>query len=224
MRLLPLLPLPALLLAGVATAQPSGAPYRASGTEPFWALTIDTRTMRLEEAGRRPTSVARPVMRPGFNGERYVARGMIVDVIRVRCTDGMSDRSYRDTVTVQVGRRTLRGCGGAEEHATLADTRWTVATLNGQAVRAERPLTVNFTADRVAGRLCNSFGGNYTQRSGQLTVGPVTATRMACAGPAMAVENALFALWRQPVRATIDRTGALVLSGTRDTVTLRRAR
>lgn len=218
--------LPALLIGGSAAAQSNAQPYRAVGTEPFWGLTIDGRTMRLTEPGRRDTVVTRPIARPSFNGERYLARGMTVDVTHARCSDGMSDRTYRDTVTVRVGRRTLKGCGAAvqEERSMLANTRWTVWQINGRPVRAERPLTVNFTADRVEGKLCNGFGGRYALAGDRLRVDDVVATRMACQGPAQRAETTLFTMWRAPVRAVVSRWGTLTLTGGRDTVTLRPAR
>lgn len=99
------------LVAGRASAQKAES-YRAIGTEPFWSLTIGRDVMRLEELERPPVAVRTPGARPSFNGRRYVTRRMAVDVTRARCSDGMSDRVYPDTVTVTIGRRILRGCGG----------------------------------------------------------------------------------------------------------------
>lgn len=227
MRSLPIIALPALLVASPAGARSHAEPYRAAGTEPFWALTIDGRSMRLAEPGRRNTVVARPVARPSFNGERYVTRAMTVDVTHAQCSDGMSDRTYRDTVTVQLARRTLKGCGGAtidQAQSRLANTRWAVWQINGRTVRAERPLTVNFGSDRVEGRLCNGFGGRYTLAGERLRIDDVIATRMACQGAAQHAETTLFAMWRGPVRAVVSRWGTLTLIGARDTVTLRPVR
>ena len=83
---------------------------------------------------------------------------------------------------------------------------------------------MNFTTDRVDGKLCNSFGGSYTMTGDRLNAGRVAATRMACRGPAMTAETAIFAMWRQPVKATVSRWGTLILERGRDTVTLRPAR
>lgn len=99
------------LVAGPAAAEQTDG-YRAIGTEPFWSLTIGRDVMRLKELDRRPVAVRTPAARPSFDGLRYVTRRMAVDVTRAPCSDGMSDRVYPDTVTVTVGRRTLRGCGG----------------------------------------------------------------------------------------------------------------
>src|SRR4051812_7080668 len=98
------------LIALPAHAQSNTQPYQALGTEPFWSLTIDGSTIRYEPAGGRVVRVAKPRPIVGFNGERYQARGMTVDITHVECSDGMSDRTFHDTVTVNVAGRTLRGC------------------------------------------------------------------------------------------------------------------
>lgn len=215
-----------LPIAAIAAPAAAFTPYHAAGTEPFWRLTIDQRTVRLEEAGRRTLTVPAAPAKPLYNGQRYSLRGMSVDVTHTPCRDGMSDRAYRDTVTVRVGRRTLKGCGGgfAVETSRLANTQWTVWQVNGRPVRTERPLTVNFTADRVEGKVCNGYGGDYRMTGNQLTVGRVMSTRMACIGPAQTAETVLFRLWQQPVRASFSRWGTMTLSRGRESVTLRPVR
>lgn len=257
----------------IALAAPAGAQstYRATGTEPFWRLTMDAQTITLEEPGQRPIKVPRPPAQPSFHGERFVTRGMNVDLTRAHCSDGMSDQVYRDMVMVQVGQRTLRGCGSpvaappakpgpppadvvrpvpgrppvavhpvapslpigprpvpggpaGSPRSVLTDTQWTVWQVNGRALPATLPMTVNFTRDRVEGKLCNRFGGPYRLNGEQLQTGGMAATRMACQGLAMAAENTIFAMLRRPVRATVSRWGTLILTGGRDTVTLRPVR
>ncbi|MGY4395984.1 putative membrane protein [Sphingomonas sp. UYAg733] len=105
---------PALLLtAPVLAATQRPLPYRAVGTEPGWTLTIDRGLIRyVGDYGRTKVTTRAPVARPSFNGLRYVTRRITVDVTRVRCGDGMSDRVFPDKVTVKVGRKTVSGCGG----------------------------------------------------------------------------------------------------------------
>src|SRR5690349_2361346 len=98
MRHLPLFATALLTLATPAFAQSDAQPYRAVGTEPFWSLSIGTGTIRLEEPGKRPQTFAKPRPIIGFNGERYQGRGIVVDVTHVECNDGMSDRTFHDTV------------------------------------------------------------------------------------------------------------------------------
>lgn len=105
----------ALLLAGCATAPAStpGETYRALGTEPFWSVTIGGGRMIYDSANGPRFSVPAPRPRTTFNGHRYESQRLTVDVVHTRCSDGMSDRTYADTVQVNVDGENLRGCGGA---------------------------------------------------------------------------------------------------------------
>ncbi len=53
-------------------------------------------------------------------------------------------------------------------------------------VRADRPLTLNFTAESISiANSCNAIGGGYRVEQGQLVVGPLRHTMMACTDPAL---------------------------------------
>lgn len=95
----------------------AAAEYRALGTEPFWALVISEKGMRLEEPGRRLRIFRTPPAKAGWNGYRRISKAVTVDVTHVPCSDGMSDRRYPDTVMVFIGDRTLNGCGGLSPDA-----------------------------------------------------------------------------------------------------------
>ena len=86
--------------------------YTAIGTEPGWALNVTPKTMRYEgEYGSvviaEPTPPRfRPV--PG----RYAATRLQLTIAPGPCNDGMSDRTYRDTVSLVADGKTVSGCGG----------------------------------------------------------------------------------------------------------------
>lgn len=286
------------LAAGAAPAAAQDV-YRAGSSEPYWRVAIDARTIRFEEPGKRPIVVPRPVAKTGPNGDRFEARGLTLDTTRAGCSMGDSDRTFRDMVMVEVGGRTLRGCGngatGAQINAmkvpaapvarapvavaaakpvpprpaapaarppvtmapfanpsvavkaappppppppapsaapldlgktrpVLANTRWTVWKMREQEVKTARPLTVSFSGNQVEGQLCNRFRGGYTLAGERLQAGSIASTRMACAGPEMAVETMLFGMLRQATRATISKWGTLTLGNGRDTIMLRPVR
>ncbi|MES2338613.1 MAG: META domain-containing protein [Pseudomonadota bacterium] len=225
---------PVLLLSHPAAAQPRSDSYRAIGTEPFWSLTIDQRAITYRPMEGRPTTVAKPRPIVGINGELYRARGLTVDITHVRCSDGMSDRVYADTVKLTIGRRTLSGCGGdilttgtlggTSGEAVIANTRWQITAIDGRPVRIDRPATVDFTSDRIQGRICNNFTGNYRFARGTLTSDRIIATRMACPGGASAVEAAFFRALETPLKVHRGNRDTLVLSNARSSVTLRRER
>jgi heat shock protein HslJ len=108
------LAMPALVLAACQTipADSGQAPYRAVGTEPFWGLSIETGGMTFTRAGESDIRVSSYEARPSFNGWRYVSRRITADVTFTRCSDGMSDNVYKDTVTVMVDGTEYKVCGG----------------------------------------------------------------------------------------------------------------
>lgn len=112
----------AALLAGCATvpldpAEPV-ATYRAIGTEPFWSLELNGREMVFTEANAPGVRIveAQPWAIHGFAGDIYQGRRISLNIVYgQRCSDGMSDRVYRDKVQVRVDDRSFEGCGDSVE-------------------------------------------------------------------------------------------------------------
>lgn len=70
--------------------------------------------------------------------------------------------------------------------------KWRVAKMNGKSLlKGVKPPTVEFaTQGRVAGFSgCNRFGGSYNIEGMQLKLSELFATRMACAGQGMELED-----------------------------------
>jgi heat shock protein HslJ len=184
--LLPIATAALLFAAGSAQAQIAVVPYRAHGTEPFWNATIDARSLRFALTGERPIVAPKPRPIVGFNGERYVTPRLTIDVTHTPCNDGTNDRRYHDTVTVSVGRRSFRGCGGGviEEPQTTLIGNWRVLSINGRPTLERSPATIRFDGDRVSGNTgCNAFGGSFRLERGQLSTGPMMSTKRACVAP-----------------------------------------
>ena len=218
----PLLALCALApLAACAASldQPPAAPdqgaYRALGTEPFWNVAIGGGRMVYEDAERRRIDVAAPAPRPSFNGHRYVTERLVVDVTHGRCSDGMSDRIYADTVLVRADGRELRGCGGAIlPPATLEGTSWRIVAIDGADVSGDQGYEMQFEAERMSGRAgCNRFNGPYRVSSDGFQAGPLAMTRMACPGPRMAHEQAVSRILSGGVRLYYLDGDTLVMRG-----------
>lgn len=97
---------------GVSTAEP----LRALGTEPFWALDIDSAGLRFttpdDTAGMRfPPNAPSPIAGDTLVWMAETETGAIhVRIWPERCTDGMSDREYPYTAIVRVAVTTYRGC------------------------------------------------------------------------------------------------------------------
>lgn len=98
--------------AAVSTAEP----LRALGTEPFWALDIDSAGLRFttpeDTAGMRfPPNAPSPIAGDTlvWMAETEMA-ALHVRIWPERCSDGMSDREYPYTAIVRVAATTYRGC------------------------------------------------------------------------------------------------------------------
>ncbi len=216
MRFVPLFAATILATAIPVTAQVS-VPYKAVGTEPFWSATIDAREIVFQPMEGRPTRVTRPRPIVGINGELYRTPRLTLDITHVRCSDGMSDRSYRDTVRVTIGRQIYKGCGGgivSEGQASAIDGNWRVERVLGAPVVRGASVTIAFTGERVSGNTgCNSFNGTFRMERGRVTAGPLMTTRRACAGrAAQQQEAALIRILGKRLSVTTNRAGKLVLT------------
>lgn len=180
-------------------AYPSGETYRAIGTEPFWDLRIG-RELVFTDRGMELT-VVQPTPRPiiGFAGEIYRTPRIEVNINHANCSDGMSDRTYPDTIHVRVDGRDYRGCGASTEWfestdergnprppadgdaVPLADTHWRVVAINGRPTPPRGNFSMNFEDRRFGATFgCNGLGASYTQRGAILDADNVVGTQMAC--------------------------------------------
>lgn len=86
--------------------------------------------------------------------------------------------------------------------------KWRVSKMNGKSVSKKvKPPTVEFLAEgRVAGfGGCNRFGGAFSVAGSQLKLGDLAATRMACAGDGMAVEDQFFKLFAGELKMKLSK-------------------
>lgn len=212
----------AALMPADANAQSPGQPYRAVGTEPFWSLTIDGRTMRLESPDRPAVVIPAPKPIIGFAGEIYRTRRMNVNVTHTRCSDGMSDRTFRDTVTVTLDGRTLRGCGGetisggptpGPNPGPALRGEWRIRSIAGRPpVRGTAP-SIRFDGNRLSGTTgCNSFSGRYDYVRRSLNAGPLISTKRGCIGQVNGQERAVLDLLGKPLEVSRLRGGRMVLT------------
>lgn len=100
--------------AGIA----EDAVLKLTGTEPFWGATVAGDTLTWSTPGNID-GVVLPVTRfAGRGGVSFSAEldGATLDVAVTpgECSDGMSDRTYPFTATVQIGNAQRNGCAWRE--------------------------------------------------------------------------------------------------------------
>ena len=221
-----------------APSYPTGeTTYRAIGTEPFWDLEVGRDLVFTDRGNDVSVTQRAPAPINGTAGPIYRTQRLEVNITRTPCSDGMSDRTYPDTVQVYVDGRLYRGCGapiaffsqvgetGQPNYPggpvpNLNGTNWRVVAINGTRTPASN-FYINFMPDRMSAKFgCNSLGAGYTQTGNVVDAGAVMATRMACAD--MTFENQGSAVLEQPM--TISGVGEqMTLSNRAGSIDLVRA-
>ncbi|HTI30600.1 MAG TPA: META domain-containing protein [Sphingomonas sp.] len=226
-------PLLIVALATFAAPAVGAAPYRALGTEPFWSLTIDNH-ITYDPASGRTIRARTPKPQVGIAGETYRTPFIAVDIVHARCSDGMSDQTYPDTVTVRVGLRQMKGCGGLSNGGprppipaapALDGTRWTPLTIDNRPLFQMARARVSFDRGRISANVgCNGMGGAYRIERGRLFAPNLIGTQMACPPAVMRQDKAFADLLAQGAEIRLMSGEKLELVGRRHRAMLSRAR
>lgn len=213
--------------------------YRAIGTEPFWDLTIGRDLVFTDRGSNVSVVQPAPPVRSSVTGQIYTTQRIRVNIVNSRCNDGMSDRTYPDTVQVTVDKRQYRGCGAPASffmevdergnpqilsarpgpETTLERTRWRVARLNGRPVPRRGDYHLDFDSGRIAAKFgCNVISAPYSQNGTTLDAGALTATRLSC--PGMAFETQGSAILDQVMTVAVIGRNRLLLSSAAGTIEL----
>ena len=195
------------------------------GNEPSWGLdltvpgkgrfkTLDGSVTEYRGAG----TTLQPSQEMAWRGRSATARGgELVALVRAgACSDGMSETVHPYAVNVSLpGGEHLRGCCRIPAaNAALKNVTWRLTALPGQTLPDAGPrnaLTVRFAGGRVEGFSgCNQFVGAYRVQGNAVLLGPLAGSLMACAEPAMALEQAFRTVF----------SGAMRVAITGDTLTL----
>jgi heat shock protein HslJ len=212
--------------------------YRASGTEPFWDLTIGSDMVFTDRGTGLVISQPTPSPISGTAGPIYRTQRLEVNIVHSQCNDGMSDRTYPDTVQVHADGRLYRGCGGADPLAPvpttppvppmagppappLDRTRWTVVAINNRPTPRDGEYSMEFDAGRLSARFgCNGIGAGYTQSDATIDAGAIIATKMACSD--MSWENQGIAILDQVMQVNALGPHRITLTSSAGTIELQR--
>ena len=176
--------------------------YKAVGNEPGWSLAV--RAARMDYLGDYgEVKIAEPTP-PDFRPVNGIYRSgrLRITISPGPCSDGMSDLIYRQTVRVTADSKTVDGCGGGTvAPSTLANTSWTVVSVNGRATPGGGDYFLTFADDRLSAKLgCNSMGGRFRQNGDHVTVASLEQTLMGCPEPAETFEREGSAILRSNMR------------------------
>ena len=116
-------------------------------------------------------------------------------------------------------------CASNAPATILADTNWTVASLNGEPV-AERAPTIEFSGDRISGSGgCNRYFGGYEVTGAEtIVIRGVGSTEMACEPAEVMTREQAYFTALGAVRSYRRDDDQLILSAVAGpTIVLRRA-
>jgi heat shock protein HslJ/membrane-bound inhibitor of C-type lysozyme len=201
--------------------RPGRLPFRARGNEPSWRLDAVNGQMRLASlvyGAEFEVAVPLPEVQPQQRVYRttYDGKPVQVTVTDRICRDLMSGMPFPRTVTVLIGTRQLNGCGG-ESVELLQGPQWQIEQIDGRPVGAGMapgvaPSLAFGTDGSVTGSTgCNRYRGGFTLTGESLSLSLVATTRMACAAPAMALEQQLLTALGSVRGFNIDADGSLQL-------------
>jgi len=93
-----------------SSGKAAAAAYRASGSEPFWSLSLGSQ-MVYDSADGPDITVPTPPSRPTRAGPMYVTPQMTVRINQFRRCTAENGEELHDTVEVTIGTQKVSGCG-----------------------------------------------------------------------------------------------------------------
>jgi heat shock protein HslJ len=171
--------------------------FKASGTEPFWSLTISEKMIKLKTIGDSiMTPHTSPVQVQDANIKQYKLHTemvkMNIQINQTECINAMSGLASPYTVDIELNKgnetefTTLQGCGEYITDYRLHDI-WVLETLNGKEVSKEDfkkdlPLMeINAASNSFSGFAgCNRMNGKLFFEQGVLRFTDIVTTKMMC--------------------------------------------
>lgn len=199
-----------------------GIDFIASGTEPFWSLEIDfdkTIHFKMVSGLDITTPAVAGVKAMDADVTRYAAETekgrLIVQIMRLECTNDMSGKKSPYRVTVEAKYNTdkdlkrYEGCGQYLYDYRINDI-WVLEGVNNKKpdvsdfTKGLPQLEINIAQQKVFGHTgCNNINGAMEVIGKRIRFGYLVSTKMAC--PNMDFENKYFnSLSRQTIPYFIE--------------------
>jgi heat shock protein HslJ len=200
---------------------PAFLPFVARGSEPAWRLELAAgRAVLVTDLGATRADLA--LTRPAAEGAALVYRlgeDMTVRIVPALAGDPMTGMLHPYAVEVRMADTALAGVGGTP--LALIEGDWRIVEAGGQPVAEglEATLSISHRGAYAGRAACNRYAGQIVLGE-VLDMGNPAATRMACDGPAMTAEAAIFAAFEATRGFRIAADGALALTDAAGTAVL----
>lgn len=203
-----------LFATSLAAAEPE--PLVARGNEPSFIITIGEDEVVLQMPLDGITFRSSNVTRSTIDGHPRIdvsagGNTLQVTIEQRLCADTMTGMPFPVAVQAEFNGQTLNGCGGST--FTALEGGWRVLALEGKPLPDGVIATIAFEApDKVSGKTgCNRYFGAFKLDAESLTIGPLGATRIACAKDEMDAEKRFLDLAARVTRATPGENGRMKL-------------
>lgn len=181
-----------------------------------WAATLDRDRLRIDRDGQTLLDGPQPAVQPvrdamgAIAGWQWQAEGLVLTLQDRPCArPGLLPQPF--TAILEEGDATMEGCAG-EPIDLLRDGEWTVIEVGGTAIDTDLGVSMTFADGRILGYGgCNRYSGGLVLDDTRMSVAGVAATRRACPGPRMGVEDAFFRALGAMAGFDIDADGRLLI-------------
>ena len=226
--------------SGVVAAEER--PLICFGNEPSWSVDLtEPGVARFATPDQEAVTYRGQATRHAFlpetlwRGSPAAGRDLVVWLQDSTCTDNMSGTQLPVTARASTpDGRFLSGCcrvpakaAAAGAAVGLEGAAWRLTELPGAQSAAlaklARPVTLRFESGRLTGFAgCNSFSGGYRLEGGQLVIGQLASTQMACPEPGSSIETAFHKALSGTLRYAVDGDHLSATNASGDTLHFRR--
>src|SRR5699024_7921848 len=167
--------------------------FKATGNEPFWALTIDfEQGMTFSDLGGDTINVSAPEMRKKEQSEARILKAnndsLAVIISPVGCIDDMSGQVFNYQVIVETNDNQYSGCGEFVNPKSRINEIWVLYSLNGNKISQEKEnkihtpfLQFSIANQRVNGNtVCNLLNGSFSIKYSSISFSKMATTKKAC--------------------------------------------
>ena len=177
-----------------------GIDFAGMGNEPFWNVQITMEDSISFSSLSIPSALSFKTPVPSYTqnlgGIRFhtqsMAGSMDITINKGKCIDDMSGEEFPFEVIVQILEKGMdsgvvfNGCGRYLGNPAIHDI-WTLVEIGGEPVERTKEqgriptMEFNWKERKVSGNSgCNQYHGNFDFGNGNMSIGPLATTMMAC--------------------------------------------
>jgi heat shock protein HslJ len=221
---------------GVVVAEDQ--PLICFGNEPSWSVDLtEPGVARFATPDQEAVTYRGQATRHAFlpeslwRGTPADGRDLVVWLQQSTCTDNMSGTQLPVAARVSTpDGRFLSGCcrvptkaAGGSMPSPIEGSAWRLKHMPGAQSAAlaqlNRPVTMRLESGRLSGFAgCNNFTGSYSLDGGQLKIGPVASTQMACPEPGSSIEAAFHKALSGTLSIAVDGDDLIATTASGDTL------